>query len=65
MIGFLKLSARRLLHGALLPGRVGAGESRGLGGSSGSTGAPYGAIQRDLRAALEALSSPDSTRDVS
>ena len=60
MIGFLKLSARRLLHGALLPARVSDGVSRGFSRPAAVPEVSYRAIQRDLHAALDALSSLDT-----
>ena len=60
MIGFLKLSARRLLHGALFPARVSGDVSRGFSRPAAVSEAPYREIHRDLHAALDALSSLDT-----
>lgn len=60
MIGFLKLSARRLLDGALLPARVSGGVTRGLNRPVAVADTPYRAIRRDLHAALDALSALDT-----
>lgn len=65
MIGFLKLSARRLFNGALLPARVSGGVTQGFDRSAVAKDAPYRAIRRDLHAALDALSSLDGKHPAS